>query len=317
MNKRRVKNAIKRMMFSTHKLGTRFGVHVLPVHYYSPVPDIIQLEKSQELWAKKSEMPGIDADIDRQVDNLKAICAPYQDEYQGNEAYRYATERGFGPGFGYIEAQALHGVIRHYKPKRVIEVGSGVSTWCMLTALKINQEETGEDYSLTCIEPFPSKKLKSLPEINLKESIVQTVSFEDGFSDLGENDLLFIDSSHAVKPGSDVNHLILEIMPRLKPGVIVHLHDIYLPYDYSQNVLQTFLHWAETALLRAFLTHNHKAKIIFCQSQLHHERKDAMKEVFPEYNPINEVNGLRSDKYKPFESPKNEHSPVSIYIQIQ
>ncbi len=317
--KRHIKNLIKRQLFSIYKLGTRLGVHILPVHYYSPIPNIIDLERTKSIWAKKSELPGLELDLEQQVNNLKRICMPYQSEYEGNKAYKYAVDKAFGPGYGYIEAQALHAVIRHYKPKRIIEVGSGVSTWCMLTALQLNKDETGSDPSFTCIEPYPSQKLRELKgsRIELIEKQVQTVSFNEAFVELGENDFLFIDSSHTVKPGSDVNYLILEILPKLSTGVIIHFHDIYLPYDYALNVLQTFFHWMETSLLRAFLVHNDKARIIFCQSHLHYDRKEALKEVFPEYNPQKDINGIRDEKYKPFENPIDEHFPASIYIQIQ
>lgn len=315
--KRRIKNLIKRQLFSIYKFGTRLGVHILPVHYYSSIPNIVDLERTKSIWAKKSELPGLELDMEQQVNSLKSICIPYQSEYKGNEAYRYAVDNAFGPGYGYIEAQALHAVIRHYKPKRIIEVGSGVSTWCMLTALKINKEETGNDSSITCIEPYPSKKLKALKEIELMEKQVQAVCYEDSFAELGENDLLFIDSSHTVKPGSDVNYLILEILPKLNAGVIVHFHDIFLPYDYQRSVIQTFFHWMETSLLRAFLIHNDRARIVFCQSYLHYDRKEAMKKVFPEYNSQSDINGMTDKKYKPFETPIDKHFPSSIYIEIQ
>jgi len=134
------------------------------------------------------------------------------------------------------------------------------------------------------------------------------------FKELGDKDLLFIDSSHTVKPGGDVNYLILEVLPRLEK-VIVHFHDIFLPYDYQRSILQTFFHWTETSLLRAFLIWNEKVRIIFCLSQLHYDYR-ALKEVFPEYNPQLDKDGIRDEKYKPFENPK-EHFPSSIYIQIQ
>lgn len=317
--KHRIKDLIKRQLFSIYKLGTKLGVHILPVHYYSPLPNVLELEKTTDIWAKKSELPGLDVDLEQQFNNFKSICLPYLSEYEGNKAYRYAVENAFGSGYGYIEAQALHAVIRHFKPKRIIEVGSGVSTWCMLTALKLNKEETGNDSLVTCIEPYPSQKLKELKGfgIELIEKQVQTMSFNEIFVELEENDFLFIDSSHTVKPGSDVNHLILEILPKLNTGVVVHFHDIYLPYDYSRNVLKTFFHCMETSLLRAFLVHNDKAKIIFCQSHMHYDCKEALKEVFPEYNPQSDINGISDQKYKPFENPVDEHFPSSIYIQIQ
>ena len=309
------RNAIKRAILGVHKLGIRFGIHILPVHYYTPVPNILELQRTRDVWAKKSELPGVSVNLDEQAANLKVICMPYQNEYAGNTAYKEGESNHFGPGYGYIEAQALHGFIRHYKPKRIMEVGSGVSSYCMLKASEMNGKETGQDSKIVSIEPYPSSRLRTLQQIELMIQQVQTVPFEV-FTALGESDLLFIDSSHTVKAGSDVNYLILEVLPRLRKGVIVHFHDIFLPYDYQRDVCQTFLHWAETSLLRAFLIFNEKAKIIVCLSYLHYERKDLLREVFPEYDSQADVNGLSPEKYRPFD-PIPEHFPSSIYFQIQ
>ncbi|MBR9988937.1 MAG: class I SAM-dependent methyltransferase [Gemmatimonadetes bacterium] len=312
--RRGMRKALKRLTLGAHRAAARLGVHILPVHYYSPVPDITALAKSKELWARRSELPGIDVDLDRQIETLRQICLPVQAEYAGNAAYRHGVAHGFGPGYGYIEAQALHGVVRHYEPRRIVEVGSGVSTWCMIEALKRTRH--ADDASITCIEPHPSAALGNMEGMRLIEQPVQTVAFESVFQDLGANDLLFIDSSHAVKPGSDVNYLVLEILPRLAAGVIVHFHDIFLPYDYAPDALDTFFHWSETSLVRAFLIHNPRARILFCQSHLHHERPDALREIFPEYDPEPLSHGLRG-KAGRSESGDARHFPASLYIQIQ
>jgi predicted O-methyltransferase YrrM len=309
------KAAIKRTLLGIHKLGIRLGVHILPVHYYSPIPNIFELERTREVWARKSELPGVAVNLDEQTSNLKNICMPYRSEYAGNAAYQEAVSSYFGPGYGYIEAQALHAFVRHYKPKRIVEVGSGVSTYCMLKAAEMNGKETGQSAGIVSIEPYPSERLRGLRQIELMAKPVQTIPLAV-FTELGRNDLLFIDSSHAVKPGGDVNYLILEVLPRLRQGVVVHFHDIYLPYDYQRDVCRTFLHWTETALLRAFLIGNEKAKIVACLSHLHYERKDILREVFPEYHPQTDVNGLSPESYKAFDSIP-EHFPSSIYIQIQ
>jgi predicted O-methyltransferase YrrM len=299
--------------FWIHKFFTRLGIHVLPVHYYSPVPDIIELEKTKDVWAVKSELPGIHVDLDEQVDNLTRICLPFQKEYIGNRIRKESMNLGFGTGFKFVEAQALHGVVRHYGPARVIEVGSGSSSYCILKALEKNREETGKDFSLTCIEPFPSHSLKSSSEINLMPRQAQTVPFEV-FSELDKGDLLFIDSTHTVKPGGDVNYLILEVLPRLRQGVIVHFHDIFLPFDYDPAVLNTYFHWTETSLLRAFLVGNERAGIIFCLSHLHYDRQEDLKKVFPEYNPRVLENGLI--RKRTLFKNLSEHFPNSLYFRI-
>tara|TARA_Y100000310_G_scaffold342459_1_gene445813 strand:- start:12247 stop:12681 length:435 start_codon:yes stop_codon:yes gene_type:complete len=142
---------------------------------------------------------------------------------------------------------------------------------------------------------------------------VQEIPFEF-FKRLKKGDLLFIDSSHVVKSGSDVNYIILEILPRLNKGVIIHFHDIYLPYDYNRFVLKSFWDWNETSLLRAFLIFNKKVKILFCLSHLHYDRKSVLKQVFPEYNSQSDLDGLCNEECKTFEYPK-KHFPSSIYIQ--
>ena len=119
---------------------------------------------------------GLNINIEEQIENIKTVCLPFKNEYLGNEIFKYGTENKFGPGYGYIEAQALHSIIRKYKPKRVIEVGSGVSTWCILKANDLNKLQDGnDDFKLTCIEPYPNSVLKSLKEVNLIEKKVQEI----------------------------------------------------------------------------------------------------------------------------------------------
>jgi hypothetical protein len=311
--KKDIKVISRRIFFNIYKLGGRFGIHILPVSYYSPVPNILELERTKSLWAKKSDLPGIPVNLDEQVNNLRTICLPYQKEYADNKYYQEGVAKYFGSGYGPIEAQALHAVIRHYKPKKIIEVGSGVSTYCTLAAQKMNVDDTGHRCSITCIEPYPYDNLRQLTDINLIGQPVQTIPI-NVFRELGADDILFIDSSHTVKPGGDVNYLILEVLPCLRSGVIVHLHDIFLPFDYPRSVLKTFLHfWTETSLLRAFLIFNNKVKIIFCLSQLHYDRSGVLAEVFPGYNPQPDINGLTDEEFP----PDGQHFPASIYIKIQ
>lgn len=310
--RRRVRNAAKRGSFHLHRLATRFGVHVLPVHHYSAVPDLLELEATREVWAKPSELPGIRVDLDAQARRLRDVCLPFQAEYRGNAVYRHAVAELFGPGYGYIEAQALHGVVRHFKPRRVIEVGGGVSTRCTVDAVRRNQADGAGLASITCVEPYPSPQLRELAGVDLMAKRAQEVPL-DVFAALGEDDLLFIDSSHTVRPGGDVNYLVLEVLPRLAPGVVVQVHDIFLPYDFSRAVLKTYFHWSETSLVRAYLTHNPHTDILFCLSQLFYERRDVLAEVFPEFDPAPAGNGLDDDSVGPFERSPG-HFPSSLYF---
>jgi predicted O-methyltransferase YrrM len=255
---------------------------------------------------------GVDANLARQTSRLREICLPFEPEYRGNAAFRRACELGCGPGFGYVEAQALHAVVRHYKPATIVEVGAGVSTYCMAEAVKRNRSESGHGCNQVSIEPYPSSWLQQAP-VKLVARPVQEVPFET-FEALERNDLLFIDSSHAVKTGSDTNFLILEVLPRLKPGVVVHFHDIFLPYDYPRDALTSFIQAQETALLHAFLIGNRAARILFCLSQLHYECPEPLKMVFPEYRQRPGADGLDAAGFAA--RGPGGHFPASTYLEI-
>lgn len=286
---------------------------MLPNHYYSAVPDLNLLRKTKHVWARKSELVGVESDIEGQVRRVKEICSPFEAEYRGNRTYRQATQAECGPGFGYVEAQAWHGVIRHFRPEEIIEVGSGVSTSCALAATALNEKEGAPKCRITCVEPYPRTWLKHAP-VHLIQRPVQMMDVRN-FERLGAGSLLFIDSSHTVKTGSDTNYLILEVLPRLRPGVIVHFHDIYLPYDYQRDALESFWQWQETALLHAFLIGNRAVRVLFSLGQMHYERPDALETTFPEYRAQRSKDGLLDSSYDPFDEIP-DHFPASIFLEV-
>ncbi|HET6893109.1 MAG TPA: hypothetical protein VFH31_18535, partial [Pyrinomonadaceae bacterium] len=169
------KETLKKVSFQAHKLALRAGLFLLPKHYYASISSVLELEKTRAFWVKKSLLPGIGSTLDGQAHKLKQVCLPFQTEYAGNIAYRHAVEHHFGPGYGYIEAQALHAIIRHFRPKRIIEVGSGVSTYCMLKAIELNEKEAHEPTHITCIEPYPSEALRNLGRVELLRAHVQAL----------------------------------------------------------------------------------------------------------------------------------------------
>lgn len=303
---RRLKRTTKRLLMNLHRGASRMGVLVLPKHYYVPIADVVELERTREVWARRSSMAGIDVDIAAQAARLQEIVAPFEPEFRGNEALHEGIAKGFGPGFGYVEAQCLHGLLRWLKPKRILEVGSGVSTHCSVRATARNAAD-GSAAEITCIEPYPSEYLRQSGNIRLIAKKVQEAP-PSTFESLQRGDLLFIDSSHAIKPGGDVLYVYLEALPRLQPGVIVHIHDIYFPYLYQRNLLETFYQWTETALLQALLTNNSRLKILFSLSMLHYDDPAALQRVFPEYSRANDTDGLAPDGAA-------GHFPSSIYLQ--
>jgi predicted O-methyltransferase YrrM len=313
--KRWLLNAAKRRFLDLYRLAVRAGVHVLPAHYYVPVPNVVELERDRARWAQASSLPGIDAPLERQVATLRELCLPYRSEYAGNEAYEEGVRRRFGQGFGVLEAQALHGVLRSLKPARMVEIGSGVSSYCAHRALLRNAAD-GRPGTLVCVEPHPSPELRALDGVELIDQPMQAVGL-DVFTALAPGDLLFVDSSHTVKAGSDVNRIVLEVLPRLAPGVVVHFHDIFLPFDHQPDLLHTFLHWNETSLVRAFLIGNRSVEVLFSMAMLHHLEPAVLHEAFPGYDPqaIDRATGLRDPRrYPPFQ-PIAQHFPSSLYLR--
>jgi hypothetical protein len=170
-------------------------------------------------------------------------------------------------------------MVRHFQPRRIIEVGSGFSSLVLGQAARQNKTSV-----LTCIDPFPSEFVRS-NSISALSSLIQT-KVEDldleFFSQLDSGDVLFIDSSHTVKIGGDVNYLFLEVIPRLKPGVLVHIHDIFLPFDYRREwVLDELRFWTEQYLLQAFLAFNSQFEVLLANSYLNHYHQEELKTAFP------------------------------------
>lgn len=306
--RKRLRTVTKRAAVWFHEAGLHLGIMVLPKHYYVPIPDLHELRRTRSRWARRSAMYGVHVDLDGQVRELHRLVLPFEEEYRGNDAFHSATAGACGPGFGYIEAQALHGVIRGLKPRRVIEIGSGVSTYCMLAASGYNAVE-GAPAQITCIEPYPSPWLKGAPVALMRERVEDVDAAV--FDELDEGDLLFVDSTHTVRTGGDVVRIVLEILPRLRPGVVVHFHDIYFPYDFQRDADRSIFQWMETALLHAFLIDNARASILFCLSHLHYDRPDVLRRVFPEYTPEADADGLRVERHE-----TQQHFPSSLYLVI-
>ncbi len=260
-----------------------------PAHYYSPLPNVRSLKKNLSRWYKEDASPGIDWNLHHQLELIEQL-APYSAELVALPGFSEVTQDGYGPGYGEIEALLLYLKLRHFKPSRVVEIGSGVSTFYTLTALETNRERDEVVSSLTCVEPYPNQKLRALASernVQLREREVQDAGF-DIFQELAANDVLFIDSSHVSKKDSDVDFLFLEVLPRLRKDVLIHIHDISLPMPalpLEHFLFDTYLFWNENALVQAFLSFNTAFRIEMCQSYLHYHKPEALKGLLPIYDP--------------------------------
>jgi predicted O-methyltransferase YrrM len=309
---KKLKNILKRVSFWLFEFGQLFNVFIVPIHYYVPLSSTRELRKSRSRWNRPVDLAPLSLDVENHRRILMDWIAPFEPEYRGNRTYLDGVNNHAGPGFGYVEAQALHAFIRKTRPRRVIEVGSGVSTWCMLAALKANERE-GAGFELSCIDPNPSEFLSSLP-VRLQKAIVEDVDLSF-FDQLESNDLLSIDSSHAVRCCGDVARIYLEILPRLKSGVFVHIHDVTFPYMFPRDVEKTYTQAMETALLFAMLANSGRFEILICLSLTHYNDPTLLKRVFPEYDAQPNIGGLPGRNVKQFGDGR--HFPSSTYLVVK
>ena len=248
------------------------GFHVTPVHFYQPIPDTRELPET--LWKQPSDLVGINMNDAMQLDLLRNHFSKFRDEC-GN--FPAEPPPGQRRPFRGVDALAAYCMVRHFQPRLIIEVGSGFSSLALGQAAAKNKNS-----ALICIDPFPSDFLRrGFP--GLQSSIEEKIQNIDlkFFSQLQSGDILFIDSSHTVKIGGDVNYLFLEVLPRLKPGVIVHVHDIFLPFEYRRDwVLDEFRFWNEQYLLQAFLTFNSEFEVLLANSYLNHYHQEDLKAAF-------------------------------------
>ncbi|MES2648330.1 MAG: class I SAM-dependent methyltransferase [Bacteroidota bacterium] len=239
---------------------------VPPGHYYSAIPDEACINKGTIDY--KTIIPGVDLNEPFQLqllEKLKLFYTPGLFPETKQENCRYYFDNDY---FGYSDGICLHSLMMEYKPKRIVEIGSGFSSALML---ETNDKYFNGQIELTFIEPYPEERLLQLireSETNLVvKDFVQNTS-DDIWDSLEENDILFIDSSHVSKYGSDVNHLFFYVLPRLKPGVIIHIHDVFFPFEYPFEWLKQGRSWTEAYLLRSFLQYNDHFEIILFPSLL-------------------------------------------------
>jgi hypothetical protein len=255
-------------------------VGVLPIrrHYYEPLVHPEDLRRPLEL---ERELPGIDWNVSGQLEFLRGLR--YAGELQDLTAPSVggAEFRLNNGSFESGDAEFLYQLIRAKKPRRIIEVGCGQSTLIARRATRRNQEEVaGYDCRHTCIEPFEAPWLETLGV----EVIRKRVEDVDAalFVELAADDLLFIDSSHIIRPQGDVVTEYLELLPSLRPGVIVHVHDVFSPRDYPREwVIEQAWLWNEQYLLESFLTHNECWRVLAALNMLRHHHFDELRLVCP------------------------------------
>ena len=194
----------------------------------------------------------------------------------------YTRGNGF---FETVDAEIAYCLVRHLKPKRIIEVGGGYSSRVMAAALDMNLQMDGVRGELLTIDPHPDRFPKEAlsDRVRLIAASIQSIDL-DIFLSLEDGDFLFLDSTHVVGVGSDVVREYLEILPRLNPGVLIHAHDIFIPSDYPRKmVLQSLSFWSEQYLLEALLTFNPRFEVVWGSSAMQGFNPEALEHAFPHW----------------------------------
>ncbi len=236
-----------------------------PGHFYSPIVDPEELcEREETVWAERP-VRGIEFD-EAATDRILTEWFPrhidaydYPEHEDRSRPHRFYSRNS---QFSWLDARLLFVILRELRPRRMIEVGSGFSS---LLSADVNHRFLDGSMEFTCIEPYPREFLKSGIS-GLTRLVVSRVELLDvgEFGALESGDVLFIDSSHVSKTGSDLNFLAFEVLPRLAPGVLIHFHDIFLPSEYPREwVIEENRSWNEQYLVRALLMYSTAFRILF------------------------------------------------------
>jgi predicted O-methyltransferase YrrM len=262
----------------TYRFWDLVGVAPIRYEFYQPV--VLAEQLPPQTW-ERQELAGIDLNGGGQLQLLISLLE-YRGELEsipGDQPEAFTGPCYNNSMFASPDAEIYYSLIRHFNPKRVVEVGSGYSTLFARCALDAN----GNDSELICIEPFPREWLCKVPGVKLVQRRVEELPLEF-FGELGENDILFIDSSHVVRVGGDVCFAYLEVIPSLRPGVLIHAHDIFLPYSYPRHWLTDHRrYWTEQYLLQALLQGNSRLQVLLALQFLHREHRGELARACPVY----------------------------------
>ena len=268
-------------LFLSKSILKKIGIFPLTSNYYEPSFNFDNLKKN---LSEKRNLPGINFNIENQIKNLKQL--DYKKELENLNLKNNSPNFNFNIDNNFFEAgdaEIYYQMIRYHKPKKIIEIGSGQSSLIAMEAINNNKQIDNFITELTCIEPFENKWLEK-NDIRVIRKKVEEID-TDIFTDLNKGDILFIDSSHVIKPQGDIVKIFLEILPKLKSGVIIHIHDIFSPRDYLENWLKIENRFFnEQYLLEGILDNSSRYKIMLSLNLLKYDFYKELKNVCPYLN---------------------------------
>lgn len=262
---KKLKEERDNLKYEREWLISRFGF-VPPGHYYSPIASIESIkEREKELYGQIPErITSVNLNVKKQKDNLMDFAHYYKElpfREERNETLRYYFNN---PSYGFCDGIFLYSMMRKLRPSRIIEIGCGYTSGLMMD---VNDIFFGNSIEITFIDPYPElllsvMKVEDQERYRILAEEVQKIELAL-FESLGYNDILFIDSSHVSKIGSDVNFLLHLVLPSLKEGVVIHFHDVFYPFEYPKEWIFEGKFWNEIYLLRAFLQYNRSFEVEF------------------------------------------------------
>ena len=257
---------------------------VPPGHFYSPLPSLVEIDRDalKIFGSIPHSIPGIELHESEQLKLLEDFSRYYQSIPflpHKTVGLRYYYEN---PAYSYSDAIFLHCMIRHLKPKKIIEIGSGFSSCAILDTSKLFFDGS---INITLIEPYPDLVMSLIKEEDKNEIKVIPQRLQDvglnEFEALAPNDILFIDSTHVSKINSDVNRIFFEILPALSSGVHIHFHDIFFPFEYPRDWIYEGRAWNEIYVLRTFLQYNSKFRVVLMNTFMKHFHESFFRERMP------------------------------------
>lgn len=258
------------------KLWERRGYHILPIHFYYPIPNTLDLDKK---IFQPSELPGMDLRPMFQLRLMKEAFTKFSQEYESfpTEPINSGIFHLDNDAFGGIDPFIYWCMIRHFQPSTILEVGSGHSTLLGAQACSLNKATR-----YLCIDPWPREFIsEGVHGVKLIREKVEDIDLAL-FLQLRRNDILFIDSSHVIRTAGDVCFLLLEVLPRLTKGVIIHFHDIFLPFDYPKEwIVERQRFWTEQYLLQSYLAENDHVEVLFTSHFISKRHTEDVRQAFP------------------------------------
>jgi hypothetical protein len=267
------------------RILNRPRLHAPPGHYFSPIVNPAELTSIAKTNSCPDNIPGIKLDI-KLIEQKWQQLHPYLNQtpfpYEKSQSFNYYFNN---PAYGIGDACIYFAMLNAHKPKRVVEIGSGFSSACLIDTANHCLNHLPE---IIFIEPFPNllRALVSIQDLKIAELYEQPVQQTEKtfFRKLQAGDFLFIDSTHVLKTGSDVNFNLFTVLPLLNSGVIIHFHDVFWPFEYpNQWIIEDNRSWNELYALRAFLMHNEDYEILFFNDFFAKNYKHRAVKEFPQF----------------------------------